>query len=477
MMNLRVGLLFAAALFPVLGGCQQRRIAAQQMQEELRFQEDRIYQLEDWIRQYAAQLNDCRTENQGLRVGKATSPAPKKPLRIAPFGDDPRKGKAAPDIEIPEVEIPKIEIPKIETPPAELPAPNRGAQRSQPKTDTRHVIPTPAASHERLATRNRKPPAGAELRRRPAASTHAPRREAAAIIPAVALATAEIPERESDNVKLSAYEAADPQDNAITGITLSRLLTAPLNSDGVPGDDGIMVVVEPRNKAGELVAPAGTLSVVVIDRAAATEAEARIGRWDFSREETARLYRRTTLGDGIQLKLFWQDRQPGHSPLELHARLTTQDGRNLEVSRAIEVALADSAMPTAVEPNRLQPEPASANEPTPIASEAPAATAERAGPAAEPGLFQVVPIPQLTAAPPPVQVQSQPSPVVPKVQPRVAAAPTPRPRNVRPAPPPAEEQVAIPDEPGSQPRPASPEAEPTMPPLAKPQWAPYRKQK
>ncbi|MCE9554080.1 MAG: hypothetical protein K8T91_11990 [Planctomycetes bacterium] len=485
-MNLRIAIIVALVVLPLLGGCQQRQ-ASKQMQTELRFQEDRIYQLEDWIRQYNEQLNSCRSENTSLSSGKPATATPKKaPLRISPFGDSEPK---TPDI--PQVEIPKVEIPPVEIPPTELPAPNpktpagnRGARRTTPNSGARNVR-RPATGTPPLASGGRKPPVNA-------------------VAPAVALAA--VTDEESNQIKLSSYEAATPQDSGIAGITLNRLLTVPVNRDGQPGDDGLMVVVEPRNHAGDLIPPAGELSVSLIDRAGESEAEAYVGRWHYSAAETTRLYRRTTLGDGIQLNLVWQDRKPTHSRLELYVRLKTPDGRKLEAKRLLDVALIPVSATAPVEPQRLQPE-AEHVEPivkTPVAKEEskpPVVKVELPAPKSD--LFEVRPIsegdaPQKekTAATPPAPTPLVESPKLltatpvrpPTVvaEPRVAAAPAPvpirstppaapRPRKPLPVHPPAVEQVAIPTEPGTAAE-SSVAAEPA-PPQPRPQWAPYRKQK
>jgi hypothetical protein len=294
-----------------------------------------------------------------------------------------------------------------------------------------------------------------------------------------AIAAAVAPLANTPATRLSSYEAAAPKDAAVAGITLNATLTAALNQNGQPGDDGLMVVVEPRNRAGELIPPAGSLSVSLLDPAATSEEEARVGRWDYSAEQTKQLYRRTTLGDGVQLNLLWQKGPPRHDRLELYVRLAMADGRKLHARRTILVTLP-AATAVAEEPRRLEPEPVMPEPVLPLPK--PVAAPTRPAPVpADP--FQVIPLaPAPVAAAgvgPPTPIVAQPAivqppipvaPAVPAVQPatRVAAVPR-RPQPVRP---PAEEQVAIPREPGDAPEPLT---EPSVaPPPPKPQWAPFR---
>jgi hypothetical protein len=188
-----------------------------------------------------------------------------------------------------------------------------------------------------------------------------------------------------------------------------------------------MVVVEPRNKAGELIPPSGDLNVSLLDPAAGSEVEARVGRWNFSTDETSRLYRRTTLGDGIQLNLLWQDQPPAHEKLELFVRLTTPDGRKLLTRRPITVTLAPApvtpAEPTpSEEPRKLEPEPVVADvppaEPKPAQPKAVAAAPTPAQP-------KQVPSPVATptvSAVAPKPIAAEPMAVTPTP---IAAAPTP----------------------------------------------------
>ena len=66
---------------------------------------------------------------------------------------------------------------------------------------------------------------------------------------------------------------------------------------------------------------------------------ARLARWDFSAEETARLFEKTLFGEGVHLTMLWPVDPPEHRNLRLFVRYTTDDGRNLEADRDITVEL------------------------------------------------------------------------------------------------------------------------------------------
>ncbi|MBW3599384.1 MAG: hypothetical protein KY475_19205, partial [Planctomycetes bacterium] len=93
----------------------------------------------------------------------------------------------------------------------------------------------------------------------------------------------------------------DPQ---VTHIHLNPLLTGGADFDQKPGDDGISVVIEPRNAAEKYLPIAGPLSLVVLDPAKQGEA-ARVGRWVFTFHETGEMLSRSVFGLGIDLQLLW----------------------------------------------------------------------------------------------------------------------------------------------------------------------------
>src|SRR5581483_7131175 len=127
-----------------------------------------------------------------------------------------------------------------------------------------------------------------------------------------------------------------PIDPVVTQITLNRKLTGGHNVDGHAGDEGVMVVVEPLNAAGDLIEVAGEISIVVLDPAIEGDA-ARVARWDFSSKEAASYLKRTPLGDGLHFDLRWPHSPPVHRVLNLYVRFTTADNRRLQVEKQIEV--------------------------------------------------------------------------------------------------------------------------------------------
>lgn len=122
----------------------------------------------------------------------------------------------------------------------------------------------------------------------------------------------------------------EPTDKHVTHIIINPYLTTGHDFDSKPGDDGIAILIEPRNGDDQLVPVAGQTSIVVLDPALDGDA-ARVARWDFSAEEAAR---RVKTGEdrnpGVSFKLPWPGSVPKHSKLHVFVRMQIDEGKVLE---------------------------------------------------------------------------------------------------------------------------------------------------
>ena len=125
----------------------------------------------------------------------------------------------------------------------------------------------------------------------------------------------------------------------VAAIALNRMLTGGMNTGDGDGDQGLLVVVEPRDRAGRTIDAPAEIIVVVLDPALEGEA-ARVARWDFSAAETAAMFRRTGAAAAIHLTTTWPGDPPKHNKLRLFVRYVTADGRKLQADAPIEVAPA-----------------------------------------------------------------------------------------------------------------------------------------
>jgi hypothetical protein len=288
-----------AALLLVAFGCRHADVNRELVERELRLQEDELYRLHDEVAEREKLLEAARRDNavlerelQQARAGAAVPPELVPALPPAPTGPPPER-EPRPDSGVPPIDVapPIIEVPGLEGP---KPPP---AGRSSWKS-TRGVR---RASHEE--------------------------------------SIGEPPDQGNDDPAAARHQ---PADDRVAKIVLNRRLTGGYDADRRLGDDGIIVVIEPRNEDDRLISQPGDVSVVVVDPALSTK-EARVARWGFTAEESSRHFRKTTRGEGIHLELPWPARVPLHERLMLFVRFTTLDSQVHEANQPLLIDLATDA--------------------------------------------------------------------------------------------------------------------------------------
>ena len=159
----------------------------------------------------------------------------------------------------------------------------------------------------------------------------------------------EMPERIEDSGQLGPLGEGDPfstgypssQFERVTQIKLNRQLTGGYNFDGKPGDEGIMIVIEPQDAKGQYVPMAGGVTISVTDPGQSGSAS-RVGKWEFDEAQTAGCLKRTLLGRGIHLELPWPAEFPRGEQLQVDVAFSTIDGRRLRTQRDIKIDVVDS---------------------------------------------------------------------------------------------------------------------------------------
>ena len=124
-----------------------------------------------------------------------------------------------------------------------------------------------------------------------------------------------------------------PADQQITSLHLDPTLTGGLQQDEQPGDDGIVVVFQPRNADNHFVPTPGRVSVVLLD----PETRRRVARWEISEQQTQVALQQSRAGRGIELNMPWQDKPPLQSHLHLFVRYWLPDGKAVQADREITI--------------------------------------------------------------------------------------------------------------------------------------------
>jgi hypothetical protein len=193
-----------------------------------------------------------------------------------------------------------------------------------------------------------------------------------------------------------------PADTKITHLFLNPLQTGGVDFDRQPGDEGLTVVLEPRNAGDEYVPQAGAVSIVVVDPSRQDDS-ARIARWDFTLSATQQKLE-TAGGRGIQLEMPWPASPPTANQLKLFVRYETADGRRLQTDRDIYIT------PPGQVAQRWTPRPPDRVRP-------PASVASAPQPAATPPAASESPAVKLLTPPPATIDEPKDKPVVPKWSP------------------------------------------------------------
>jgi len=317
----------APALLLLLAGCRSDG-SRELLERELRLQEDRIYRLEDELDDKCRQLDSAHRENQSLKQelrggdgGAGSSPAHKASPAMPARPTEP-----------PEVVLPPL-VDEAETLlPPELEADNSTPARSFYRNpgDDENLGEAPPFGEDLPSLDEPAPESGTP----PATDPEPLLPDEASPLPQSRLLLG--------NAMLQSFSqpakplTGDP--NQIERLALNRQLTGGWNGDGFPGDEGVMVVFEPRDARNQPVEAIGDVSIVVMDPSRIGK-EARIARWDFTSDEAAMHYSAGPIGRGFQFELPWAAEVPSSRDLRVIVRVTPPDGRHVEADSGIRVTL------------------------------------------------------------------------------------------------------------------------------------------
>lgn len=143
---------------------------------------------------------------------------------------------------------------------------------------------------------------------------------------------------DSGDMALNSIEVNSPQlDPAVAEVFVNPSVTHGENVDGTPGDEGIVVLVQPRSNQGQVIMAPGELTVSLIDPSVAG-AKQRIGLWKFTPDEV-KLFESgdESVEQGYLLHLPWDNNAPQSSQLMLFVRYRAPDGRKLETSKSLTI--------------------------------------------------------------------------------------------------------------------------------------------
>jgi hypothetical protein len=267
---------------------------------EYRQLEDYVYALEEENGRLQQEIEALKSANETGRPSGGAAPRGGI-FRRSPASNSPRRGSAPADSS-PDLGSPQIEMPG--SPSTTTQRPSLGPGESPSPADTPPSIDAPQLKIE------------------------VPAPKADELLP--------VPPAARDVLHPTPSEPISPRpvNKKVTHLFLNPTQTGCADFDGQPGDDGLRIVLEPRNSDNDFVPEAGPLSIVLLDPEREGEA-ARIARWDFDQSNSRQLLASSGDKRGIQLEVPWPAAAPSASKLKLFVRYETDDGRKLVADRDI----------------------------------------------------------------------------------------------------------------------------------------------
>ena len=125
-----------------------------------------------------------------------------------------------------------------------------------------------------------------------------------------------------------------PTDSRVREIDWHPTMCRAQNSDGKQGDDGLFLVLIPRNTAGQFVPSLGALTLVV-EETLADGSVARIGRYEFSDAELKDYLEPVGSAPGLHIPIRWTEQRPAGTSVDVYAKLTMPDGSTMVNRRTI----------------------------------------------------------------------------------------------------------------------------------------------
>ena len=282
------------ALAATLAGCRTApNPSIELLESELRWMEDQLYEMDRQLDEACLKLSSCQRDNSSLRrqLEALHQPGARRSASSTANGArSPSDANASPE-KTPDDALPAVDVPDVEELNEQLEIPD---VELGPNADS-----IPEWSPERDPT----PPTG---------------------------------EEDSDDVTRLSLPQLNATTEHVATIAINRRLTGGYNFDGQPGDEGLLVVVEPRNVSGQFVPVAGQLSIKVVEMAGAATP---VAQWDFSATETRQLMKESMLGKGVHLQLPWPNRPPRSRKLNLSVTYTLASGTKVSTQRRIQVDL------------------------------------------------------------------------------------------------------------------------------------------
>lgn len=357
--NVHMGVCVCCLLVTVVAstGCQRRahtELYVENINARNRDLEDQLYKYDYEYRMLEQELRSLRDENAQLRNSDEGSSSGRNPLRF--FSPRPDAPTEAEELEgeseegnssseppsIIESSNPGTSSGNLPSPPSSSPgasgdaAPNEFdiEQLAPPTIDPGEAMPPP------LPARGNRADNGSDALQRNLGQVE---------IPALLASQRKTIEGDGDTeaapMELTPAfggaslrpAVAELTDTRVVELAFHSSLSRAANFDDEMDDDGLYLLLQPKNESGQVVPIAADLSVVVLDPAR-TGSDARISRRDYSANEVKSKLQLSGKHQGIHLTMPWNGPDPEADRVIVFARYTFPDGRQVIGEKTIFVS-------------------------------------------------------------------------------------------------------------------------------------------
>lgn len=336
-----VGMLCGVAM---VGGCRGRAyndVYLENMAAEMRDMEDQLYEYDYAYRALEQENDELAGELDTLRRGSSYygSEEDVQPLRVSPEVEGPTPAEVPPGANsIMEPDSAQSE------PVRSLPVSPRQAPSTFPQSDpnNQNTLPPPPGNNSTEFGAEELLPPTIEFGDPAPPALPVSQYNSASAAPdnslELNLSRIEVPtqlvsdvhgENSEDGRDALELPAQDSQvtDTRVVEMGFHPSLSRAMSFDDRNDDDGVYLVLQPKNALGQMVPAAAALSVVILDPARESD-RARIGRLDYGEEEVRSMMKPIGTSQGIHLSLKW-DSAPQADQVLVFARYRFTDGRQV----------------------------------------------------------------------------------------------------------------------------------------------------
>ncbi|MCA9133594.1 MAG: hypothetical protein KDA45_10585 [Planctomycetales bacterium] len=351
-----------------LSGCRNRAYSdlyIENMAAEIRDLEDQLYEYDHEYRLLEQELASLRQQNLQLmsprdaekspaqqRLSPATDPQDKLEFSPIDRADAPSRAKerpeampgdpqsilespstVRPEAAAPSDELPAPAVPRSPMPPSSLPG--LGPSDSPALPDT---LPEPPAGRQPeggdFEFEELLPPTIEPGEPMPPQAPLSAKLDAARLAPEddleLNLSRISVPGQLAAQTSPAKMQVATETitDRRVVELAFHPSLSRAINLDEQTDDDGLFLVLQPRNESGQMIPEAADLSVVVLDPAREGSA-ASLGRWDYSAHDVKAKMQPIGSDQGIHLTLPWKGADPTADRVIVFARYTYENGRQV----------------------------------------------------------------------------------------------------------------------------------------------------